>query len=176
MYNKTLQYLKFIQGTTKYTLDWKKIRMMLKDIKHEIVNSSGSTVHDIDFAIKLACQNYKTAFTNYKKGHIKHFRIRYWNTRKPLQVMDLEKNQFTSGSIRKKILGNVKALYNGQEYALNTITSDCRLQRNIVTHEYTLFVPISIYDTNIKKKHKVIRLDPGVRTFMTGITKSKVVV
>jgi hypothetical protein len=55
-----------------------KIRKKLEVIKNNIVNKTGIKVHDIDYAIKLASQNYKTAHTNYKKGYIKHFRIRYW--------------------------------------------------------------------------------------------------
>ena len=39
--------------------------------KKEILKDSNMKVHDIDCAIKLACTNYKSAFTNFKRGHIK---------------------------------------------------------------------------------------------------------
>jgi putative transposase len=175
MYNASLEYIKKNVKTNKKVLNWKKTRQNLKNVKDKIVEDTDIKVHNIDYSIKLACQNYKTGLTNLKRGNIKHFRIRYWNSTKELKIMDLEKNDFKSGSIRKNVLGKVNGYYNGKKYDFTEIKCDCRLQKNEKTKEYTLFVPEEIKIKENKKKGKVISLDPGVRTFLTGITSDKVV-
>ena len=42
-------------------------------------------------------------------------------------------------------------------------------------NKYYLFVPEKIEPTKIKKKRKIIACDPGIRTFMTGISGNYVV-
>jgi hypothetical protein len=112
--------------------------------------------------------------TNYKNGNIKHFRIRYWNKDKQIKIMDLEKNDFSDNTIRKKILGKVEGSYNGERFNFNTIDKDCRLGYNSLTDEYLLYVPVS---AKCKKTQSsgLISLDPGIRTFITGITNNKIV-
>jgi hypothetical protein len=66
--------------------------------------------------------------------------------------MDLEKEDFRTGSIRKNILGQIDAYYNGKKFMLDTIKTDCRLQLNVITEEYILFVPFSICTQKIEIK------------------------
>ena len=174
VYNCALNYIKENQGKG-FSYNWMKIRAHLKDVKNKIAKKSGIKVHDIDYAIKLACQNYKSALTNFKNGNIKTFRIRYWRNDKNIKIIDLEKNNFVSGSIRKSILGQVKGYYNGEEYDFSEITKDCKLQKNTAENKYILYVP---KDVKLKKyvgRQNLISIDPGIRTFMTGITEKKIV-
>lgn len=173
MYNETLKYIKENIDDDKKVLNFYYVRDLLKKEKETLVKRSGIKVHDIDYAIKLACQNYKSALTNFKKGYIKHFRVRYWRKNKNIKLMDMEKNNFTGNSIRKLILGEVKGYYNGKRYDFNLIDCDCRLQKN--EGKYYLYVPelISLVETNNKSKQ--ITIDPGIRRFGTGITEDKVV-
>jgi putative transposase len=175
MYNETLKYLKLTFGLPNFTLNWKKIRGQLKNEKNDIVKKTGIKVHDIDYAIKLGCQNYKSALTNLKRGNIKTFRIRYWGRGKITKIVDLEKMNFKEGSIRKKILGNVKGYYNGKEYDFTNIKHDCRLRYDVSINEFVLYVPKDILKNVAVNRKKLISLDPGIRTFMTGITENKVV-
>ena len=142
--------------------------MSLKKQKEELVyssqlnidtNNNKIKVHDIDYAIKLACTNYKSAITNYENGNIKHFRIRYWNKDKQIKVMDLQKNNFSCNSIRKNILGKVRGNYNGIEFNFNTIDKDCRLGYNSLTNEYLLYVPVDATCKSLPTKD-LISLDP----------------
>ena len=175
LYNEALRKIKSNVGLPLFTLDWKKMRSQLKNEKEEIVKESGIKVHDVDYSIKLACQNYKSAYSNYKKGYIKHFRIRYWGKGKQCKIMDLEKSNFKSGSIRKDKLGIVKGYYNGKEFNFKEIQHDCRLKYDGIKKEYYLFVPEKVICTEINKRGKIISIDPGVRVFGTGITENKVV-
>ena len=102
MYNITLKYIKNTIESDKKVLNYIQTRSKLSKEKDVLIKNSTIKVHDIDYAIKLACQNYKTALTNLKKGYIKHFRLRYWRQNKSIKMMNLEKLDFTSNSIRKK--------------------------------------------------------------------------
>jgi len=175
VYNYTLNYVKDNVTKNTFKLDWKSIRNNLKDHIKQIAKQTNTKVHDLDYAVKLVCQNYKSAMSNYKSGNIKHFRVRYWKNDKNIKIMDMEKNNFTSGSIRKNILGQVTGYYNGEQFNFKDITCDCKLQRNIKFDSYTLLVPEKIVIDEPMRRRKYISLDPGIRTFMTGITESKIV-
>lgn len=153
------------------------MRGLLKADKKKILRKNTKTgikVHEIDYAIKLVCQNYKAALTNFKRGHIKRFRLRYWEKNKKIKTMDLEKQSFSKNGIRTSILGSVKAMYNGKQYDFGEIDSDCKLQKN--GEKYYLFVPFLIEEeTPTKKNNKFISIDLGIRVFGTGITENKVV-
>jgi putative transposase len=173
MYNESLRYIKENIDIDKKVIQFFYLRNILKNEKEELVEKSDIKVHDIDYAIKLACQNYKTGLTNFKKGYIKNFRIRYWRKNKSIKVMDLEKDNFKNNSIRKKILGDVKGYYNGERFNFDSIESDCRLQKN--EGKYYLYIPNLVVTTKNKERSKQITIDPRIRRFGTGITENKVV-
>jgi len=196
MYNIALKYIKDNIETNKKLLNFMNLRKILKNDRDQLVENSGTKnkklnkknevvgikivnkvkVHDLDYAIKLACQNYKSALTNYRKGYIKKFRIRYWRKNKTNKIMDLEKPNFNYNTIRKDVLGKVKGYYNGKKFDFNTVDCDSRLQR--INNMYYLFVPDQLEinkDKESKDKSKQITLDPGVRKFCTGITENKLV-
>jgi len=174
MYNIALKYIKNTIKTDKKCLNFFNLRKELLEEKRKLLKNSNVKVHDIDFAIKLACSNYKSALTNLRNGNIKSFRIRYWSPNKIMKVMDLEKNNFSGNTIRKRILGIIKGYYNGEEFNFNSIKSDCRLQKN--GDEYFLFVPEKTKPT-VKNAYegKHISIDLGVRTFATCLSENKAV-
>ena len=187
MYNVTLKYIKNNIKANKNVLNYIYTRGKLLVEKQELINSYNKImtrkskkinikVHDIDYAIKLACSNWKSALTNFKMGNIKHFRVRYWKKQKTIKIMGLEKNNFKSGSIRKLILGQVKGTYNGKQFKFNSINCDCRIKRE--NDKYFLYVPENINLDEIKinnKKSKQITIDLGLRKFASCITENKIV-
>jgi putative transposase len=175
MYNIALGYAKEYVIENKKPPNFIQLRSFLIKDKKELVKRSNIKVHDIDYAIKLVCKNYKSALTNYKRGFIKHFRIRYWKQNRKIKIMDMEKQNFKGNSIRKNILGEVKGYYNNKLFSFDTINCDCRLQKN--NEKYYLYVPTVVTNNNInnKQKSKQISIDLGVRTFCTGITENKIV-
>ena len=72
------------------------------------------------------------------------------------------------------ILGEIKYEYNGKNYILPELVSNVKINYNEETDEYRLLIPIK--NTPIKvenKKRNIIVLDPGIRTFMTGLTEKE---
>jgi len=174
MYNIALKYIKNTIKTDKKCLCFEYARSKLYGEKTNLIRNSNIKVHDIDYAIKLACSNYKSALTNLRKGYIKKFRIRYWSPNKTIKIMDLEKDDFGKNTIRKNILGVVKGYYDGKKFNFNSIKHDCVLQKN--GNDYYLYVPINVKKTEKnEKQNKNIAIDLGIRTFATCISENKAI-
>lgn len=183
MYNKTVNLIKKTYLEKKqYLTNFKKIRTnYLKDYRNDIqkgssINGDEKTeikIHTLDYAIKLACANYKSALTNLRNGNIKHFRVRYWRHNRKSSIIDFEKGSIKNNNICR--LGKMKAFYNNNEVDLN-INSDCRLQYNSILKQYKLFVPIKSKNNKKKvKKNKYVGIDIGIRTFITGVSNNEAI-
>ena len=159
------------------------LRSQLKDIKNKIqllsqidhINKNTKIrIHNLDFAIHQLCSNIKSAKSNLLKGNIKRFRLKYWRHNRCSKTLEIEKTCINDGNICFNILGKIKYLYNGKDYILNNIKSDVKINYNSITDEYTLLIPIKSETIIIpNKKSNLISLDPGLRTFMTGISENK---
>jgi len=201
MYNVTLRLIKnHYKRKGKTLLNWKSLRTQyLKVYKTDIINRSqlpkftkkdkkGKVIiikntkikaHILDSAIKLACANYKSALTNYKRGNIRKFRIRYWRKNRKNKILELESNLFVKGSICPSLFGQIKGIYKSnnkkQDFNFDSVKSDSKIHYNADTKEYTLLVPEEIKTTKEKTKNNIISLDPGLRKFMTGISENEVI-
>mgnify|MGYP000170889148 CR=1 FL=1 len=176
MYNETLYYIKNNHKNKGFSYNWLKIRDILKQKKNIISSNCTIKIHELDFAIKLACSNYKSCLTNCKKKNIKHFRIRYWGYNKENKLLKLEKTSFNNNTIRETILGDIDASYNSEMYNLSEVKTDCELHFSNRDNRYFLYVPQKI-NSKIKynKRNEYISCDPGIRTFMTCISENKAI-
>jgi IS605 OrfB family transposase len=177
MYNETIKFLRITKDAPK---NFQKLRTLhLKEIRDAIIKKSQLLkyeidtkikTHIIDTAIKLVITNYKSAISNYKNGHIKKFRIRYWRCKSKC-TMEIEPSYFRKGTLCKKILGQLKGYYNNKLYDFNNIKKACKFSHNRDTNEYYLYVPENCSNENINHSREFISLDPGIRTFMTGLSE-----
>jgi hypothetical protein len=78
MYNETLRIIKDLTiKKIKKRYNFRFIRTnYCTTIKDEYIKRFNINAHILDGAIKLACTSYKSAFTNFKRGNIRHFTIR----------------------------------------------------------------------------------------------------
>lgn len=197
MYNETLKYIinnyRFVkeditldilneQDETKQFYSFYNIRKKIIDIKKEIIKKSQLNTteknteiytHILDYSIKQVCSNIKSAMSNLYNGNIKRFRMKYWKKNRPSQTMDIEMQYIRNNKICFPILGNIKYIYNKKDFKLNNITSGVKINYNNIIDEYTLLVPIKTEKIKIEnKENNLISLDPGLRTFMTGICEN----
>lgn len=191
MYNETLKYIKTQIFENRYDnnfnmnqlLNYRNLRTnCLKDIRNDIIEKSQLPnynkitkikCHMLDIAIQLACANYKSGLSNFKNGNIKKFRIRYWNLNKALKMLDIEKQYFNKDSFCYKELGDVKCIYDKKDFKLNNIKSARKIHYNADTNRYQLLIPEKTAIIKTKPTKKVISLDPGLRTFLTGLSENE---
>jgi putative transposase len=88
--------------------------------------------------------------------------------------LDIEPTYIQDHGICSKKLGAMKATYDGQPFSWSSIQKECQLQYNVKDDRFFLLVP---FDQEAKppshERKEWIALDPGVRTFMTGLSQSE---
>jgi len=191
MYNESLNYIRnncnffknnIIRSQLKNTklkefTNFQKIRNKLKSIKNNIQQKSiykGKVIriHTLDYAIKQLTSNIKSSISNLKNGNIKRFRLKFWKNNRPSKTIELEKEHFTKGKLSPTIFGEIKYLYNNKDYKLSEINHNVKVNYNSIKKEYTLLIPITNKTKEIENKSRnIIVLDPGLRTFMTGLSE-----
>ena len=195
MYNTGVAYIKYNNSFTKNEIlkktltntkfyNFRKLRDILKNekdvikMKSQLESFSKDTrihTHTLDYALKQLCSNIKSAVTNLKRGHIKKFRLKHWKHNRPSKTIDIETQYIKNNCICPKVLGDIKYLYNKEPYLLNNINHNVKINYNSILDEYTLLIPIDNEELIIDNRNKLISLDPGLRTFMTGLSETGIV-
>jgi transposase len=172
MYNNTLTVInRLIYENNKNKFNFRYIRTNeMKETKRLLTDESKINSHILDGAIKLACASYKSASSNYKNGHIKNYKIRPIKQSKKSKIMDIEKCNFSSFGFCKNSLGKIETNCN---FNFNDVNSDCKLHYNKSNNRFTLLVPIK-QKVNNNNNNNFISIDPGIKTFLTGISTNKV--
>jgi IS605 OrfB family transposase len=173
MYNETLNIIKqLIFENNKNKFNFRFIRTnKMKEIKYKLIDETNIKSHILDGAIKLACTSYKSARSNFKNGNIKKYIIRPIKQSKKSKIMDIEKCYFYKDGFCKTNLGSMKTT---DVFDFKSIDSDCKLHYNKNLNRFTLLVPIK--EKCIKKNinNKFISIDPGIKTFITGLSNDSV--
>lgn len=169
--NQLNQLKKDIQKKSTLIIDKKYTKNKNKNIKCTI------DIHTLDKTIFQLVQNINSAVSNMLNGNIKRFRLKFWKYTRPSKIIELEKNKISDGILCKSIFSNledIKYIYNNKEYNLNNIDSDFKINYNSISNEYYLLVSIKINQQNNNiNNNKLIVLDPGLRTFMTGLSDNE---
>ena len=203
VYNKTIAYInKKYKKDHKYSCSFYTLRNEMSAIIHKSMNKSkeiADTIgkiynpvgkipnysvrkHMLDQSVKIALSNYKTCKTNLKKGHIKFFFLRKLKYNRKNKIMRIESSFFSKNGMCEKILGQMKGFYMNDKmkkkmFNFGDIKKDCILKYDSKINEYSLFVPEkpkNIVVKNINRK-QLIAIDPGFRSFITGITENNTV-
>jgi len=172
MYNQTLIFIKnkyFMKDTPK--INFRHLRKELKDNKNNLKKLYNTPTHILDSGIKLATISYKSAFTNFRKKNIKYFNIRYIKQSKNTHIMDIEKSFFNKTTFCPRFLG--KKLLNKSNFDYSEITKDCKLHYSKLNNQFSLLIPIEIDKKSREHDNSFISIDPGVRTFLTGMSDDK---
>lgn len=185
MYNAALQQIKHLYSTQQLIItNYQKLRTQyLKRVRDQLIQESSHPKYDaathikthmMDAAVQLVCANYKSALSNYKAGNIKHFRMRYWKKKTVLRL-DIEPSYITNQGICTKVLGKMKATYDNDPFSWSTIDKTCQLQYNRNANTFYLLVPYDLPTQEVHHRHGWIALDPGIRTFLTGLSQQEVI-
>jgi len=204
MYNEGVKYIKTNYTVTKHFINREQltnqfnlnqinekkhfdnfyfIRSELIDNKKEIINDSQINsiqsntkiqTHTLDYALRQLCSNIKSAQTNVLRNNFKKFRIKYWSNNRPSKTIEIEKSYIRNNKICPKIFGDIKYTYNNKDFNLQNIDSNIKINYNKIKDEYTLLIPIKT-NNNDNLNTKLISLDPGLRTFLSGVSENEAI-
>ena len=73
------------------------------------------------------------------------------------------------------IFGKIKYTYNNKPYNINSIGCDCKIIYEKLTNKYSLLIPEKINKEIIEHNKHFISIDPGIRTFITGISENEII-
>ena len=168
---KQLRYIKNKMQKDNTIIINKKYTKNKQNIKCKI------DIHTLDKTIFQLVQNIKSSVTNMLNGNIKRFRLKFWKYTRPSKIIELEKNKISKGILCKSIFGKlsdkIEYMYDGEPYDISQIDSDFKINYNSITNEYFLLVSVKINKNEINNNGKIIVLDPGLRTFMTGLSDNE---
>jgi len=168
--NKMKEIKNKIQKDFSFVIDKDKTISKKKNIKCAI------DIHTLDKTIFQLTQNIKSAVSNVKNGNFNFFRMKYWKYTRPSQTIELEKSKIKDGIFCKNIfkdLPKIAFMYNNQTFNLSQIECDFKINYNSITDKYTLMVPMKTEYTLTERNDNIVVLDPGLRTFMTGISNTE---
>ena len=157
----------------------KELREIKNNIQREsqLENIDKNTkihIHTLDYSIKQLCSNIESAKSNLLNGNIKRFRLKYWRNNRCSKTIEIEKEYIKNNKICPHIFGDIKFIYNKEEVDLINIDSNVKINYNSITDEYLLLIPIKTKNKEINNKTKnIISLDPGLRTFMVGVSEKE---
>jgi putative transposase len=156
-------------------------------------------IHTLDFAIKQLIINIKSAVSNLKEGNIKRFRLKFWKYIRPSKTIEFEKNNFNNTILfpsMNKYIGDFKyyyknddiirtnkELYNDKnnkeltEILVNQINfdHDFKINYNQIDNQYYLLIVKEPIITDKINRKPIISLDPGIKTFMTGLSQNETI-
>jgi len=171
-YNETLRIIKqLIYDDDVNRFNFRFIRThKMKEFKAKLIEKSKINSHILDGAIKLATSSYKSANSNLRSHNIENFNIRPIKQNKKSKIIDIERCYFHKTGLCKRILGTMKT---NCRFDFSTIKSDCKVHYNKLLNRFTLLVPEQI-DPKINNNKDFISIDPGLKTFLTGISTNKI--
>jgi transposase len=192
MYNKVLEKIKNIHKKEKLQdkniklnnldldLDLSKMKKEFSNYKKELSNKinpflnkkSKINLHILDYAIKDAITSIKSIISNLNNNHIKHSRLRYLKKNKNFKILKIEKHICSVNSFCSSILGKIITIK--PEINFNDITEVAILQYDKKNNKFTFYVKEKVEINENINENKIISLDPGCRTFLTGISKDHI--
>ena len=125
--------------------------------------------------LKVLSTNIKSAFSNLKNKNIKYFKMNFKSKKRLFNEIINEESR--TSSITKKDnkeylniskLKNIRIKRNKKDKIEYNITSDIKLQKTKL-NKYYLLLPYKEDKIENKEDNRICALDPGQRTFLTGV-------
>jgi hypothetical protein len=151
-------------------LNINKLKKEFNDYKNALSIKSGINKHILDYAINDAIIMFKSVVSNLDNGHIKKSRLRYIKKTRINKILKIEKHICSNNSFCSSKLGKIVKSVPQINYK-NDIEKVSIIKYDIKKDIFYMYIrkKVEIKSNNIKEQ-KIISLDPGLRTFMSGIS------
>lgn len=182
MYNKVISIIKNERKTQsiklnkslKYNqmnlnnLDLTKLKKDLKPFKHLLKSKYFIDSHTLDYCINDVLTMLKSSITNLKNSNTKKSKLRYIKKTKKSKIFKVENfgsittNSFFTSKLGKYLHSNPNVNYKKSNSSLSTI--------QFKNGKFYMLVKKKLTINKNYNKNKIISLDPGHKTFLTGLS------
>jgi putative transposase len=195
MYNKVLEIVKDIRkkenkkqnkivklNELDLNLDLTNLKKELEYYKEELKNKinpktnkkSNINSHILDYAIKDAITSVKSIISNLNNNHIKNTKLRYLKTTKNKKIIKIEKQICQSESFCSSVIGGKMLIE--PKLKFTDITEVATLQYDKRRNSFKFLIKKTVEMEKEKEQNKkIIALDPGFRTLLTGISNDHII-
>jgi transposase len=170
--NKPLKYNEMNLDNLKLN----KLKNSLNEFKKSLIKKSKIDSHTLDYCINDALSSLSSSITNLNKGHCKKSRLRFLKKTKKNKIIKIENNgsTITDKSFCVSKIGKfIKTIPNVN--LMKTANGVCILQyKNGKFYFLLKKKKLKIKQHQIRQQ-KVIALDPGHRSFMSGLSNDHLI-
>ena len=168
--NKHISEYYAIRGKIQTYYD---VRNKLYDKAQEIINKTHIPKHTLDYSIKHCVEMYKSAISNLKNRHIKHFTIKNLSKDKNRYNLVIEKSSFSKkiNGFYVKQLGEMKS----QRSLIKFFESNAILQYNKNSDTYYIIATFKKDCKYTAERETHCGIDLGVRTMATTYSPNKTI-
>ena len=150
------------------------LKKLFKNEKNYLTNKYNVNSHTLDYAIVDCIAMLKSIISNQKAGNIKCSKLRFIKKTKNKKICKIEKNICTANSFCTSVLGEKLNIIPSLNYE-----KDCKkvyiLQYNKLTDTFLLLRRIPVKPITFKNPNKIISIDPGENTLITGISENHII-
>lgn len=156
-----------------YVPNLTSLKKLFSNQKKFLAKKYSVNSHILDAAILDALAMYKSIVSNQLAGHIKNSRFRYLKKSKPRKIFKVEKEICTDNSFCNSIIGKKLNIYPELNYY-----QDCKkiytIQYDTKTDKFILIKRDPIKKLKLQAANKVIAIDPGEKTLITGVSENHI--
>jgi IS605 OrfB family transposase len=167
--NKSIQY-------NQMNLDNLKLGKLKKDLQHfkdELNNKTGIDKHVLDNCIDTVLSMLKSSITNIIKGNCKKSKLRYIKKTKKSKIFKVEYHSLRDKSFCTSKFGEIiQTIPNVNFKKVNNCITTIQYKNDKF---YMLAKKKIVIEKHPIKKQKVISLDPGQKTFLTGLSNDHLI-
>ena len=189
MYNKVLSVIKnerkqqslLLNKPLKYNqmnldnLDLTKLKKDLKPFKNELKSKTAIDSHTLDYCINDVLIMLKSSISNLKQNNCKKSKLRYIKKGKKSKIFKIENNGSTitkNGFCTSKLGKIMKSIPSINLKKANSSLSIIQYKNDKF---YMLVKKKVTINKHPIKKQKIISLDPGHKTFLTGLSNEHLI-
>ena len=150
------------------------LKKLFKDEKKYLTDKYNVNAHILDYAIVDCIAMLKSIISNQKARNIKCSKLRFIKKSKNKKICKIEKYCCTADSFCTSVLGEKLNIIPSLNYE-----EDCKkvyiIQYNKLTDTFLLLRRIPIKPITFKNPNKIISIDPGEKTLITGISENHII-